>query len=234
MKEQPFNQKCVSKLLTGSALQVLAALMQTLKEEIYIVQNRPQPRRTGGRENHFSFMHRERRKSALTSSPTGLLPLPVPSVPSPPPPPILSLPLAPEPPGGFSAATATLFRPSRLLASVRLSALSFAAYSYPWLPPPPTPHCLYSSDSCHCDSCSVCVCVCVLGCCVRKGSLLPCCSVYACVRMLAVVGGGALGPSASLSGCPTPISTLSFNHRTCSLLFLSSHSSLRTESSSIY
>lgn len=60
MKEQPFNQKCVSKLLTGSALQVLAALMQTLKEEIYIVQNRPQPRRTGGRENHFSFMHRER------------------------------------------------------------------------------------------------------------------------------------------------------------------------------
>lgn len=187
-----------------------------------------------GRIISASCTGRGRRKSALTSSPTGLLPLPVPSVPSPPPPPVLSLPLAPEPPGGFSAATAPLFRPSRLLASVRLSALSFAAYSYPWLHPPPTPYCLYSSDSCHCDSCSVCVCVCVLGCCVRKGSLLPCCSVYVCVRMLAVVGGGALGPSASLSGCPTPISTLSFNHWTCSLLFLSSHSSLWTESSSNY
>lgn len=34
---------------------------------------------------------------------------------------------------------AQLFHPSRLLASIRLLALSFAAYSYPWLPPT-TPH----------------------------------------------------------------------------------------------
>lgn len=174
----------MSKLLTAIVLHVHAALMQTLEEEIYIVQSRPQPRCTGGRENNFSFMRSERRKSALTSSPTGLLPLPVlaSSTPSPTHPLIAVCARASR---GFSLQP--LLRSSAHLVSSPPS-VSPRCHSRPtvtpWLPSPLLrPHCLYCSDSCHCDSCSVCVCMCVrvLGCCVRKGSLLPCCSVYVCM-----------------------------------------------------
>lgn len=96
--------------------------------------------RSRGRVN-FSFQAQEEEEKCFDLVSNWPLTSPCPRFHSPPPPPILSVPLAPEPQAGFSAATARLFHPSRLLASVSLSALSFAAYSYPWLPPsfPPPP-----------------------------------------------------------------------------------------------
>lgn len=123
-----------------------------------------------------------------------------------PPPSIFPFPFCSRASRGFLCShciAAQLFHPSRLLASIRLLALSFAAYSYPWLPPPPrlthppttvTPAIVSPALTLywaavwewgHCWPVAVCMCVHV-----RDSRRV----------------------SASLSGCPTSISALSFSH----------------------
>lgn len=109
-------------------------------------------------------------KNGLTSSQTGLILLSIPAFISPSP-----IPCPNQASRGFSTATALL------LCSSTHPALPPSIYplchSQPTVtpcPPPPTPS---GTDSCHCKPCSHSV----LGCSVRMGSLLPCCSV--CMTM---------------------------------------------------
>lgn len=118
----------------------------------------------------------ERKKNGLTSSQNALYfslfrPLSLP-------PPIhLPIPFPNQASRGFSTATAFLLCSSAHPALPQ--SISPLCHSQPTVAPrcpylpsfAPHPPC---SDSCHCEPCSRSV----LGCCVRMGSLLPCCSVY--------------------------------------------------------
>lgn len=115
----------------------------------------------------------------------------------------LSIPFPKEPPGVSLQPLHSLLYPS-CLASIHLSTVSFTAYSCPSLLLSPILHPpIPCSDSCHCEPCSRSV----LGCCVRMGSLLLCCSiwvcVYACAHVCMIVGVWVLCPSASMSCCST-------------------------------